>query len=185
MRQVNVPCNTAHLVHAPVWTFWRHCAELTAGQVKSSVERANQGGDSGAADAELRGQLALRWGVADAVAGMQVGDDDRVVGRHGHPVGTVARWWPGLAVIGRAASLAGAADQSHERVGDNGQPVQIDLDAVLRMLKPEFLGQLVICRLTDRSRGVVRERVSPCTSSGVLIGSPGSGAATISPGSSS
>ena len=40
-----------------------------------------RGGDSGAADAELRGQLALRWGVAGAVAGMQVDADDRVGGR--------------------------------------------------------------------------------------------------------
>ena len=118
MRQVgqaNVVSRTAHLVRAPVWTFCRHCAGLAVGRAGSSAERANQGGDSGAADAELRGQLALRRGVADAVAGMQVGADDRVVGRHGHLVGALARFWPGLARIGRDASLAGAAHQSHER----------------------------------------------------------------------
>src|ERR1019366_1007446 len=83
----------------------RRYLRLDRTRITVSVERADQRGHSGPADAELRRQLALRGSiavaVAVAVAAVEVRADDRVVGRHGHLVRALARPWPRPAITPR------------------------------------------------------------------------------------
>src|ERR1039457_1282792 len=94
----------------------RRYLRLERTRITISVERADQRGHSGPADAELRRQLTLRGSIAVAVAAVEVRADDRIVGRHGHLVRALARLWPSPAIIPRDLELAGAADKSQQRL---------------------------------------------------------------------